>query len=286
MAIDYASLEIGELYGPEVLKEAQVSSAANSLAKPVGPLGIAGLRFSKLSGGQAYGIGEGGKKVASGVAESVVVKPNKIHRTQVLTEEAIAGSPQLWTAVKETAPSDVAKAFDSYVLGLTALPDDWAGFRSFSELTNEVEVPAGADAAVALDDAVARVKDGAANGLLITSAMLAYLRRQRIGATGARVFDITADQLEGINYKVVNSSERVAVAGNFQDAAWSAIDEFTSPVTGEAFRVKDSGEITDSLGVVHNLTDSNKYALIYEVLGGFNFDDDFFTRLVPAEAGE
>lgn len=284
MAITVKDLGLHLVDADALVTDVQKTSSVAKAAKDVGDLGVVGLSIPKLSGLTAYGIGEGGQKIASGEASNIEIKANKLVTSTVLTEEAVAGSAALTNAVFEGLPSANATKFDNIVLGVEEVPSAWVGFKSFSSLTNEIVLGAGEAAGVALDDALGLIKDGNATAILLTTSMLSEMRRQRVTNTGQRVFDFVDGTIDGIPYYTVSSSEKIAVVGNFNRAFFS-ITPFEN-IEGSAVRVKDAGNITDSLSVVHNLTDSNKYALIYEDMVGFNYEEDFFTKIVVESEDE
>lgn len=279
--ISIESFDLGEIDSGVILTDVTKQSAFQRAGQRI-TISPTGSVVKSISNVTSYGVAEGEKKTASGEGSSVVIGNNKFAAVVVETLEAWEYDNALYEAIGEQMPSAHAKAFDAMVAGLTVVP---AKFQNFATLASaqEVEVETGADASVSIDDAFSLVKDGSGDAYVLTTAMLQYLKRQRIAATGARVFDIEGDNnegvIDGVPYYTITSSTKVGWVGNFADRyLWG-----TTGVTSRPFWMKDAGNITDSKGVEHNLTDQNKLAVFGEIFQGSGVADlEYFVKIVPA----
>lgn len=279
-------LGLGKVDSGVVIKSAFGASAFLGAGTNVGEIPVGGLSFPRLSGLQGFGIGEGEAKIASGLADAITMDARKIQVSTVWTEEVLASKSAIVDAAWNQMPGVVAKTFDEILASLVAKPASWANVPTFGDAT--LEIGTGADAGVDLDDVKAAVASGDADVFVMTTSMLAYLSRQRIAATGARVFEIVKDSdsknsgtIDGIAYRTIKSSVAKGVA---LDSArlFVSLTPFNDPTTGSPYRLKNQGSITDTNGVTHNLTSENKYAVIYEALVGVAFDVTEFPVFAPA----
>lgn len=282
MAFTIEDLALGDIEADVVIGITKKTSAFAKLAQAVALLPDRGLSIPRVTNMRAYGVGEGKQKVASGENDSVKMGSNKLQVSTVLTEELVASKVPVADAVMNQFPFVTARDLDLFVLGVHDKPADWSDFSTAAELAT-VEIADGTTSN--LDDAYEAVDTGSVTGIMLTTKMLSYLRRQRL-ASGTRVYDITDDTIDGIPYATVISSEAVGIVGDFSQA-YASVQEFKNVVDGTSYRIKDSGTITDSSGVEHNLTDSNKIAIQYEQIVGSAFAGAGLVRIVPAAvAGE
>lgn len=279
MSFTVENLNLGSFDSEKIISETISTSGFAKLSAAVAVLPAHGTSITVTGGYKATGIGEGGQKVASGTNSSVKMGANKLQVSAVVTEEFLATKAAVANTVLKQFPSVTARDYDRIVLGLDPVPADWDNFSTAASLET-VEVIAGGESN--LDDATDEVANGNITGILLTSKMLSYLRRQR-NTLGTRVYDITDETIDGVPYAKVNGSEAVGIIGDFSQA-YGAIQEFKNVTDGTSYRIKDAGTITDMSGVEHNLTDSNKYAFIYEQIVGSAFTADNLVRIVPATA--
>lgn len=279
MAITLESLELGAVDSGAIIETSQEGSAFYKLGKKVVGLGPTGQVFHNLTGQKAFGIGEGGKKVASGKAVPVKINPNKIQTSSVFTEEMIVQKPAVADALFNSAPVAVSVCFDDIIAGVAPVPAAWTNFATLSTAA-EKTIGVGEAASVDFDDAVGSLVGGVYNGMVVSSSMLSYMRRQRNSRDG-RVFEITADTIDGLPYAVFNSTTKVGFVGDFRHLLVS-LETFVSPVSNTAYRLGTEGSITDTDGTTHNLLEENKTAVIYEVWAGAAAVLSSFVKLVPA----
>lgn len=278
MTITVADLQLGAIPTGLLEKTRVEASAFQRAGTQLPTLPLHGATIDGVDGFESNGVAEGGQKIASGVQSVTHIGAGKFVCATVLTEEAFITAAHIKDAITKKQPQAHARKFDLIVAGLAPVP---AGFQNFHTLKDvqSAEISEGVDAGADLDDALALVRNGAVTYGVLTTAMESYLRRQRIGATGARVFDMTNGTIEGIPYATINSTEKLGYFGDFDNFYWGTAqlaDEF-------AFKVKDAGNITDGNGVVHNLTDSNKIALISELFQGAAFTNALnYVKIVPA----
>lgn len=275
MAIELSDFGLEKIDSDEVIGRINTASAMLSAGTNVGTVPMGGLSFPRVSGIEAFAVAEGGEKIATGSTDFLVMDNRKLVATTVFTEEAYSAKPRVVDTVWDIQPGAVAKSYDEYTFGLKDKPAEWATTPTFGDAT--VEVEEGADASVSLDDILASTSGGAgADALIVTSAMLSYLRRQRFAATGARVFEIVATSktegtIDGMPYFVINSSIAKGAAIT-RARLFTSLTPFNDPNTGSPYRLKDQGTITDSDDNEHNLTATNKFALMYEAMSGITFD--------------
>ena len=280
-AFTFADLGLGAVDSGEILLEVQKASAFQSFGVEV-DLPLQGAVVSTFSGTTAVAVGEGGTKKASGGNASVFMAANKAAVINILTDEFIAAKSGVPGVIWDQQPPAVAKLFDSVVLGLEDLPDEWHDFGTFKTGVDEVEISTGADASVDMDTALAAVKENTANGMVITTAMLAYLKAQRNSYNNARVFDITETTIDGLPYKTVQSNVKVGVVGNFNAYYWGNTP-FVNPQNGTAYRISSDGTVETISGDSINLTGTNKNALFYEAHEASAAPEkDYFVKIVPA----
>lgn len=301
MTVNLLGFELGEVDSQLVESERQKASAFKRAGTRVN-LPLTGTTIKGVTGLQAYGVGEGKTKTASGKSVAAHMGANKSVQVTVETKEAWNYSSTIADAILTAQPTAHATLFDKVILGLAPVPADWknfvvlktvaAGNQAAQDAAYEagtdirtIEIPTGEAATVALDDVEGAVAEGVITAYVLTTAMLAYLKRQRIASTGARAFDIVADGVDsgtingGTPYYTVKSSVPVGVAGDFSKFYFG---DFTfEGDTG--YDVKDAGNITDSEGVEHNLTSDNEVALFNEVMQGAQvLNKANFVRFVPA----
>ena len=289
MAIDIKSLGLGAVDSGAVIQGIIKNSAFMALGREINiPEG--GASVTLLSDIEGQGVGEGEAKVASGSVTGVPVARNKFHATVVETEEAYRVDPEtgenrfLTEAIWTELPSAIAKKFDLYVAGIATLPALFSNFGTFAGV-QEAEIAEGNAASASFDEAQGLLSEGVVNGVVLSTTMLNYLKRQRI-TTGVRAFEISGDwasgTIEGFPYVTFISSQKVGFVGNWNNYVYGNAP-FVSPITGSAYRVKDSGSISDRNGVTHNLTSENKVALQYETFGGSGIADlSSFVKIVPS----
>lgn len=280
--ITLAGYDLGAVDSGVLLTETSKASAFQRAGRRI-TLNPTGNAIKSVAGITSYGVGEGKAKTASGTGSKVVVGNNKFAVVTVETIEAWNYDGRVAEAVFDFAPTAHAKAFDAMVAGFAPVPVEFSNFASLSE-AQEVEVGLGADASISLDDAAGVITDGSVTAYVLTTAMLAYLKRQRLNS-GTRVLDVEGNNVEGtidgIPYYTITSSELVGYAGNFAERYFWGTADVLSPT----FFVKDAGTISDSDGVEHNLTSENKLALFHEIFQGSGVADlSYFARLVPADA--
>lgn len=252
-------------------------------------LPLQGASVTALGGLQAQGVGEGEAKKTSGTASAVIVGANKMQVSVVETYEffkhaAATNVPEL---IFNEFPKAIATQTALITAGIAPVPAGWSNYANFgTAITTEVEVAAGEAASVDLDDAFAGVASGVVTGMVLSTSMLAYLKRQRNSKTGTRVFEVDGDTttgfLDGVRYETFVSATAVGYVGNFDNFVYGE-EAFTNPITGDAFIIHTAGNETDFNGVVHNLNAENKVALRYEQIVGSGIADvDSFVKIVPA----
>lgn len=286
MAITIADLQLGALPSGLLEKTRVESSAFLSLGTQIPDLPLQGTTIDGVGDIESYIVKEGGQKIMSGAQTVTHIRPWKFVAGTILTEEAFITAAHIRDAITRKQPEAHARKLDALELGLVEATGDFANFPTLAD-AQVVEISEGVDAGVDWDDALAAIRNGNADGAVLTTGMEAYLRRQRIGATGARVFDIqktpgsNSGTIEGIPYRTVTSTVKKGVIGDFSNFYWGTHelgDEF-------AHKIKDAGNITDNNGVVHNLTDSNKVALVNEIYMGVAYTNIAnYVMIVPATA--
>lgn len=275
------SLDLHVIDSGDYLQEEIKRSKLAELAKNYGPIDPTGTSVGTVSGVVAYGVGEGKAKTTSGTTGRIVLKPNKLVSAVVLTEEVVAGSPRLESALWDEMVSSQGKGFDDFGIGTKAKPADWGdNFKSLSEVVNEVEIGAGQDAVDDLLDAENSVRDAEINAYLVSSGMLSHLRKQR-NAAGFPLFDISNGEINGVPYVKYASVEPVLYAANW-NRVWFSFENFADR-DGNVFRVVNQGSIDDADGTTHNLTAENKYAIIKEDMVALAYDESAIVRVVVAE---
>lgn len=284
--ITLEDLGLNKIDSDTVIANAFKYSAVLAAGTDEGPVPIGGKTFSRLRSLTAFGIGEGEAKVGGAAVDSIVMDARKIHSTVIWSEEALTAKQNVVKAAWDRQPGEVAATLDRIVLGLTARPAAWSTVPVFGAPT--LEIGTGEDAGVDMDDVLASVVSNANHVLILTSAMLSYLRRQRIGNTGARVFDVVPNDsnsgtIDGTTYYVVNDNVAKGVAVD-RSRLFVSLTPFNDPTTGSPYRVKSAGSIDDTEGRTHNLTSENKFAVIYEDLAGVAFDPEEFPVFAPAAA--
>lgn len=277
-----ADLGLDKIDSGIVIQDVNTSSAVLGAGTNVGSIPLGGLSFPRLGALEAFAVEEGEAKTASGEADSITMDARKLAVASVFTEEVMAEKQPVVDAAWKAMPGAVANKVDLIVDGLVAKPAKWTS-DVFGAPT--MEIGTGADASVDLDDVRAAVATGDADVFLLTSAMLAYLNKQRF-TSGGRVFEIVKESknsgtIDGVSYRVIKSNVAKGVAID-SSRLFVSITPFNDPKTGSPYRIKDAGTITDTNGVTHNLTSENKYAVIYEVHAGVAFDATEFPVFGPA----
>lgn len=281
MTVSLETLGLAVIDTEEYMVEERKNSGVVGLARDYGAIPLTGISVGAVNDVEAFAVVEGGTKTASGTVSRTVLRPGKLVSTVVLTKEARQSAGSLENAIWTELTTSQGKGFDELVAGTKAKPVGWGdSFKALSELTNEVEIGVGEDAGVDFDALEDAVKNNEITGILISSSMLSYLKRQRVGATGQRVFDITADEINGIKYSKISSNEQFLYAGNFNRAYFSWTPFIQENGTG--FLLHTAGNVPDSDGVDHNLTAQNKVAIMKEDMIAFTYDDAYFVRAVPA----
>lgn len=271
---DFGAIDSGLIFA-EQLKNSAFQKLGNKVALP-----RTGTIITGVTGVKSELVAEGGTKPVSGTGTSTKIGSNKFASIVVQTTEAWEYSSQIATTVLETQPKAHATAFDQYIAGLVAIPGTFSNFVNLGATAKTQAIQAGVDAGVDLDDAVAQVASGEATGVALSTAMLSYLRRQRVGTTGVRVFDVEGDNnegtIDGIPYAIFRSNVQVGFVGDFSRFSWGS-DETLSQ------RVAIDGIVVDDASVSHNLTQDNKVALISEIHQGANvLDLNDFVKITPA----
>lgn len=281
----FSDLNLGEVDSDQILTDTTNAGAFIAFGDNIGAVPAAGFVIPTLTGIEATGIGEGKKKLASGKIETLVMRPNKVQASVVATEEMIAAKTQIVKAIWEKFPSAEVKLVENVILGTKAKPADWSGISTFGDVIPQ-EIAEGVEGKVDWDDAVASAKDSVVNFAVLSTAMEAYLGRQYIGLTGQPVYRFTNEggtkYINGIEYKTVTSNVARGVLGD-RDRLFVSLTSFPSPITGEEYRVKDSGTWEDQDGTVHNLND-NKIALVHESMATAGFNPLDFAVIAPAPA--
>lgn len=279
MSLTLADLNLGPIDSGEVLDIVKKGSAvyANAVKYDYVPAG--GMVISAPVGNEAFGVVEGGERLASGSNTVIKLHPNTVHSKTVMTRELIMNAPHMVTAVWSILPETCHKTVDKISLGLTATPAGWTNFKSFSTVAAH-EIAAGAEGSVSWDDIYDKIQDSEATAVVLTSSMLAHLKRQRNSVNNARVFDITDETIEGLPYRTVQSSTKMGVVGNFNHL-FVSLQVAVDPGTKEPYTVQDTGSVKGSDGTVYNLNDGFA-AFGYELLAAQTFWDASFVRIVPA----
>jgi hypothetical protein len=284
MIISVADLKLGTI-DSNLLEKSRVDvSAFQRAGTKLTSLPLGGVTIGSLSDIESFGVGEGGKKLASGTAGAWIVKPNKFVSTVVETEEVFRTAENLVQAILTKQPQAHARKFDLYVAGLVALPPEFSHFATL-EAAQEVEISTGVEASTDMDDAHAAVLNGNVTAYVLTTTMKAYLHRQRVGTTGARVFEIIGDSksgtIDGVPYFCIAHTAKVGFLGDFDNYYWGVngiSDEFM-------YKIHTAGNQTDVNGIVHNLNEENKVALVNELLQGSGVSNIAnFVKIVPAPA--
>lgn len=279
----FSDLNLGEVKSEVILADTIKNSAFLSVGTDVGTLPATGYAIPTISDIEAFGLGEGEKKIASGTVGTLLMRPNKLQASVVATEEMVAAVTPLITAVWKQFPNAEVKLFDTVVAGVAPKPASWDGISTFHDAV-PVEISTGEDATVDYDDALALAKDSVVNFVVLTTAMEGYMRRQRVGQTGARAFDFWSmdgvKYLNGVEYKTIVSTEARGIAGD-RERLFVSLVPFPSVLTGEEYRIKDSGTWEDITGTVHNLND-NKIALVHESMASAGFNPNDFVVFEPA----
>ena len=278
MAIKLSDFDFGAIDSGLVLAEQLKNSAFQKLGNRVA-LPRVGTVVTGVTGVTSELVAEGGTKPVSGTGIEAKIGSNKFASIVVQTQEAWEYSSQIATTILETQPKAHATAFDQYIAGLVAIPGTFSNFVNLGATTNTQSIDAGVDASVDFDDAIALVASGEATGVALSTAMLSYLRRQRVGVTGVRVFDIEGDNnegtIDGIPYAIFRSSTAVGFVGDFSRFSWGSDEEVFS-------RIAQDGIVIDDASVSHNLTQDNKIALINEIHQGANvLNLDDFVKISP-----
>lgn len=280
MTVNYKDFNFGPVNSGEVAQTRIKASAFFRLGKKIS-LPPQGAVVTGVTGITSRLTKEGTKKPVNGKSTSVKIGSNKFASIVVETKEAADFNENLTNYIYEVQPAAHGEAADRLIAGLDSLP---VGVTDFVQLQgsgiNEVYMREGADAAVDLDDAIAAVESGQATGIALSSAMLSYIRRQRIGATGARTFEVVGDNdngtIDGLPYATFKSSTPIAFVGDF--------DRFYYGADENAFnRIAEDGIVDDDDDITHNLTTENKIAIINEVWQGAGvITKKDFVRVLPA----
>lgn len=285
MTITIEDLQLGAIPTGLLEKTRVDASAFQFIGTQLPTLPLHGATIDGVGDVESYGVEEGGQKIASGVQSVTHIGAGKFVAACVLTEEAFITAAHIRDALTKKQPEAHARKFDLIVAGLAPVPAGFSNFHTLKDVQSAT-ISEGVEAGADLDDALSLVANGNVTGAVLTTAMLSYMRRQRIGATGARVYDIqmTGQQtgvIEGIKFALISSTVKLGYFGDFSNFYWG-----THVLDAQfAFKVKDAGNITDGNGVVHNLTDSNKVALISEIFQGAAFTNAAnYVKVVPAPA--
>lgn len=268
----------------EYMVDERKNSGIVGLARDYGAIPLTGISVGAVSDVEAYAVAEGGTKTASGSLSRTVLRPGKLVSTVVLTKEARQSAGTLENAIWSELTSSQGKGFDALVAGTKTKPAGWGdSFKALSELTNEVEIGTGEAAGVDFDALEDAVKNNEVNGYLVSSSMLSYLKRQRVAATGQRVFEISDSEINGVKFTKISSNEKFLYAGNWERAYYSWTPFIQENGTG--FLLHTAGNVPDKDGVDHNLTAQNKVAIMKEDMIAFTYEDDYFVRAVVAAEG-
>jgi hypothetical protein len=214
----------------------------------------------KVAEGQNFSVKEGAKKLVlkSEFGEDIVL-PSKKAFIVVTTMEAAEAEPDVINAFTTLAPGVFAQEFDYNVAGLTA-DVNAGGIKALTASTPVVNVEV-VDAA-SLKGAYGAL---ASTGVLPTAWVLSTALFGDLISLDATETDrklsnevLTNKTLLGLPVQTFRSTAKVGFLRDFSKDEWAIKDDKT------IVRIAKDGVITDSEGVVHNLTQDNKTAYILE----------------------
>lgn len=210
-------------------------------------------------------VPEGGLKPIGGALDAYKLYSDKFASIVVQSDEIASNASRITDIIWNEFPSKHAEQFDRYVAGIDAIPAD-VELVNLGATTNLQSIRTGADAQADFDDATAKVVKGDANGIVLSSTMYSYMRRQRIAATGQRAFDIEGDNkagtIDGINYSVFKSTTLVGFVGDFDRFAYTLHNEMVNKIWDQASLFD---ETTDT---EYRLAQKNLIGLVSEVWQG------------------
>lgn len=262
-SLELPAVDSGVIF-TSVRKSSAFGAAASSLTIPG-----TGYVLHTLGDATAYVVGEGSAKTESSPA--VASKKVQAHTFAVLvtiSEQLAKDSAAIVQAIRDQAPSAIAKKFDALVAG--AELDAPANFAALGD----------ADAMAVTDyaswvAALGAVADAGqeANAVVMSTAMKYYL----MGLTndlGVKVFNIDGSTIDGVPYYTYTSSTKEGFVGPFNRAV-------AGNVEGVSVKLSDSAVVD---GV--SMFETNQIALRVEARLGWQVADTAeFVKIVDALAG-
>lgn len=255
-----------------------VAESAFQRATPSREIGIGEqLNVFTLSNFAPAWVAEGATKPAlSDGVEKIEVKSAKQAFIVVFSEEAEISAPNLVSALEVQAPAYFARTYDRTVAGEIAAPS--ALFHTLdSETITEVDLSTGYSA---LLSAYTTPENGTSAWVLSNKLYGRILGMT--DSTGRPLIDPATNTLLGVPVYRFNSTEAVGYVGDFEGSAFHGVT--VSPKV----RIARDGNVVDSAGVEHNLTQQDKSAVIlesYSAFGAANVDANF-VKLVFNETPE
>ena len=220
------------------------------------------------------------KPVLDNPVRNFKLVPKKQAFIFVQTEEAAAESPEVVEAITKSAPGVFAKTLDRTAAGVAGYSAE--EIEALGEAGGTVELGGYSGVAEAFATATAAGEDVQ---WVISSSLRAAIIRSATESQASNTLVqelLTQNTLFGAPVHVFSSTEAVGYVGDFANLTrWSIVgNELT-------VRTETSGNVTDSFGVTHNLTQQNKEATFVE--GWFSWAvaiPEAFVRLTAAAAPE
>ena len=247
-----------------------VETSAFLRATGVSPLLGIGEIVHNFGNAKAYLVEEGGiKTVSNPQINNVTILPKKFVVASTYSDEIAVDAPFIVAQIKNAAAPAIGREVDATIVSSAVIN----GFSTLGSLVG-TEIDSDADMELVLASL-----DGTAFGIVLSSAMLGYIRSLRNSTnTSVKYFDVIATSpvdgtINGFPYYVYNS----AVAQGFI-ADWSA-----NAVAGRVGDVRIKTANTGEIGGV-NLLAQNFNAVITEARVGFGVKTGFdATRPVVAK---
>lgn len=253
-----------------ILTKVEQASAIAQLVPQV-PLSGNGTVFHTFDIGNPALVGEGELKPMSTTAVTdIELGAHKFTNKFTMTDEVLEDVKGLDTAFYSKVPNRLVSDIDFRVIGNRTAPSE-----NFDNLSSApaMELDNVADFYAVLS--AVGDKGVNADSMLITSGMLLWLKGKRYDS-GVPMFNISANEIEGIKYAVVNSPVKVAYVGPFASrAVWGIVPGYP--------KVKiETGAFTLEDGSIKTLADHNLVGIIAETRVGFRVADiSEFVKVTP-----
>jgi HK97 family phage major capsid protein len=234
-----------------VRKSSAFAAASNSVTIPG-----SGTLLHTLGDATAYVVGEGAVKTESTPAvASKLLQAHTFAVLVVVSNQLLEDASAVVNAVREQAPSAIAKKFDSLISGLAAAAP--ANFAALGD-ADEVTVTDYASWNTALATVAGAGHEGTA--VVLSTAMKYYLAGL-VNANGVPVFTIDGTTINGLPYYTYNSATFEGFVGPFNRAV-------AGNVNGVKVAISDSAVVD---GV--SMFETNSTAIRVEARLGYQVAD-------------